>query len=111
MVITWAVDDGPVQIWDLTERAEQEDWLQMALLIEKADEVIAHNAMFDRGVLAKHFNIPITKWRCTMAKALAHSLPGSLDKLCDILRVPQDKAKHKRGRELIHLFCKPRPKN
>jgi DNA polymerase len=80
----------------------------------EADEVWAHNAMFDRerdrqaparvraaaGALALHDGA-----------ALSHSLPGGLDKLCDIVQVPLDKAKHKDGKELIKLFCKPRPVN
>ena len=46
-----------------------------------------------------------------MVQALAHSLPGSLDKLCAVLGVPLDLAKDKAGKALIQLFCKPRPKN
>jgi DNA polymerase len=32
-------------------------------------------------------------------------------KLCDILQVPLDQAKHKAGKELVKLFCQPRPAN
>lgn len=46
-----------------------------------------------------------------MVQALAHSLPGALGALCEVLGVPQDKAKGKEGKSLIQLFCKPRPKN
>jgi DNA polymerase len=46
-----------------------------------------------------------------MVQALSHGLPGSLDQLCETLKVPQDKAKIKDGKRLIQLFCKPRPKN
>ena len=46
-----------------------------------------------------------------MIGALAHSLPGSLGALCEIFRLPVDKAKNKEGRQLLSLFCKPRPKN
>jgi hypothetical protein len=53
----------------------------------------------------------LREWRCCMVKALLHGLPGSLDKLCGICKVPQDQAKEKDGKRLIHLFCKPRPKN
>ena len=45
-----------------------------------------------------------------MAQALAHSLPGGLDKLCEIFNIAEDKAKIKDGKALIQLFCKPRPK-
>jgi DNA polymerase len=44
-----------------------------------------------------------------MVQALSHALPAALGNLCDVLRVPTDKAKDKEGRRLILLFCKPRP--
>ncbi len=109
-IVAWAVDDGPVQVIDMTDDYDTDD-LGMAMM--ECDEIVAHNAMFDRGVLSKHFPSycpPLQKWRCTMVKALSHSLPGSLDKLCEILQVSQDKAKHKAGKDLVMLFCKPRPK-
>ncbi|MBU0593336.1 MAG: DNA polymerase I [Gammaproteobacteria bacterium] len=111
MVVTWAVDDGPVKVWDRT--ASPLSPFSFGFF-SQFDEIIAHNAMFDRGVIAKHFpdRAPsLENWRCTMVKAMAHSLPGSLDKLCDILQVPIDLAKHKHGKQLVQLFCKPRPKN
>jgi DNA polymerase len=50
---------------------------------------------------------PLERWRCSMVQAYMHSLPGSLDKLCSVLRVPIDQAKDKAGRELVRLFCMP----
>ncbi|MDP2830100.1 MAG: hypothetical protein Q8O37_16030 [Sulfuricellaceae bacterium] len=41
---------------------------------------------------------------------MSHSLPGSLDKLGDVLGLPLDQQKHKDGKALIRLFCMPRPK-
>jgi hypothetical protein len=41
------------------------------------------------------YRLPRERWRDTMVKALAHSLPGSLGDLCDILKIPTDKAKDK----------------
>lgn len=109
MVVSWAVDSGPVVVEDLTECSPSAA-LQLALF--DADEVWAHNAMFDRGVIVKHFAgiaPPLERWRCMMVRALSHSLPGGLDKLCEILQVPVDQAKHKAGGELVRLFCMPRP--
>ena len=112
MVVTWAIDKEPVQLWDLTSDPTMPSDLAMAML--EAEIAVAHNALFDRLVTNHHlpqYAIPLEKWRCTMVKALAHSLPGGLDKLCEILKVSQDKAKLKVGKELVKLFCKPRPKN
>jgi DNA polymerase bacteriophage-type len=111
MIVTWAVDGGPVYTWDVTTGVPIPDDLALALM--ECDEIAAHNVLFDRGIINKHLPHlapPLHKWRCTMVKAMSHSLPGSLDKLCDILQIPQDKAKHKAGKELVMLFCKPRPK-
>src|SRR3569833_787694 len=87
------------------------------LLADPAVTTIWHNGgMFDRAVL-KHAMptvyeaVPIDRWHDTMAQAPAHSLPGSLDALCEILNVPQDQRKLKTGKQLIQLFCKPRPKS
>lgn len=117
MIVTWAIDDGPVQCWDATDGSPM-PWALLCWFQDwsEDDEIIAHNAMFDRNVINRllaQMGLPVTPikmWRCTMVKALSHSLPGSLDKLCDILQIPQDKAKHKTGKELLMLFCKPRPK-
>lgn len=111
MIVTWAVDDREINIIDCTKG---DSLAPLTDALAAADEVWAHNAMFDRNVISKHLpksDIPLEKWRCMMVRALAHSLPGSLDKLCEITDVSQGDAKHKAGKSLVQLFCKPRPKN
>lgn len=114
MIVTYAFDDGPVNLWDVTTGTKMPGDLEYALL-DTDDLITAHNVMFDRTILNYSRNlrvkIALARWRCTMVRALAHSLPGKLDLLCEILNVSQDKAKLKTGKELINLFCKPRPKN
>ena len=114
LLFSYAVDEGPVSVWDLTETpTTMPGSLQDALAL--ADSIVIHNSMFDRTVLRYSRNlrldIPIRRWHDTMVCALAHSLPGSLEKLCDVLSVHQDKRKLATGKALIQLFCKPRPKN
>lgn len=111
-IATWAIDDGPVKTWDATAEKYMPAVLYNALHQEDM-LVTAHNSAFDRNIL-KHvlkIDVPLHRWRDTMHQALAHSLPGGLDKLCDILKVPFDQAKHKDGRNLMMYFCKPRPAN
>jgi len=116
MIATYAVDDGPVRTIDFTDPASalsgEIDELE-SLMASPDVIVVAHNSMFDRAVLtASPLPCPpIERWRDTMVQALAHALPGALDALCDVLGVPMDKAKHKAGKDLIKLFCQPRPKN
>lgn len=112
-IVSYAIDDGPVNVIDFTLDDPHDVWMLQDLLAN-AGTIIAHNAMFDRSVLRLgnlKIDIPIAKWRCSMVKALLHGLPGGLDKLCAILNVPQDLAKHKEGKALMMLFCKPLGKN
>lgn len=109
LLVAYAFDDEPVEVIDLTERGSLDN---IQMMVDTADTVVIHNSAFDRTVL-RHcgVHIPVDKIEDTMVRALAHGLPGSLGVLCDVLGVPQDKAKDKAGKKLIHLFTKPRPKN
>lgn len=111
-VISWAVDDDEPTVEDTWGAI---DGPSPALLkaARECDKVKAHNAQFDETVLEADPNMAELaaalrgKWECTMVQAYRHGLPGGLDKLCTIFKIPEDAAKHKRGRELIMLFCKP----
>lgn len=110
LLVAWAVDYGPAKVWDVTSGREMPKELHDAL--RSADEVWAHNANFDRTVtngapLNWDKIIPLSKWRCSMALALAHGLPGALDKLCDVFKVESSRAKLATGRDLIRRFCIP----
>lgn len=104
IIATWAVDDGPVQAWDMTAGPPPGDLLEAAAF---CDQVRAHNAQFDECVTAaSHPELSALlagKWYCTMAQALRHGLPGGLDKLCQVMRVDEGKLD---GREFINTFCK-----
>lgn len=111
MLFLYAFDDGEVQCWDVTTSEPMPK--DLARVLRDSDcEVWFHNSMFDRTVL-RHNGYPILigRVRDTMVQALCHALPGSLDTLCDIFGIAEEDAKLKDGRSLIHLFCKPRPKN
>lgn len=114
MIVAFALDDEPVQVWDWTE-SDHNAKVPQARIFQAAfrdPEVLlyAHNSHFDRTVLGHYgYVAPIDRWRDTMVKAMAHSLPGSLGQLSEIFKLKQDKAKDKRGKDLVQLFCKPRP--
>jgi DNA polymerase bacteriophage-type len=117
-----ALDDRPVVVRDLTPGGR--DWMLVdaelflapseyvdeieAALADDQVEIYAHNSHFDRTV-ERHagLDLPLHRVRDTMVQALAHSLPGSLGALCEVLKVPTDAAKDKAGKALIQLFCKP----
>jgi len=112
-MLQYAVDDGPIIIIDMRSRknaiGRKAELLTLKAAILKSDEVWAHQAEFDRTVLdaTKVLDIPERKWRCTAALARMHGLPGGLDKLCAIFKVPEQFAKLK-GKDIGEVFWKPR---
>ncbi|MCC6856856.1 MAG: hypothetical protein IT189_12460 [Microbacteriaceae bacterium] len=134
-VMLWAfcVEDGTIYVWDLVNNSLHwiddlaECWVSRPLLEgvlpHELSEIIddpemlvwfQNGGMFDFVVLQRALpavldRIPMSRWRDTMVQAFAHSLPGSLDKLGEVLNLHEDKRKLKRGKALVQLFCKPRP--
>ena len=104
LLCTYAVDYGPVEVVDFTNG--DTDW-DIQIHAYGTTEIWAHSAFFDRMVLTKLLGVetPIEKWRCSQALALSHSLPGGLDPLCEVLKVPTEQAKIKDGKRLIQKFC------
>lgn len=110
-LVPFAWDDEEPQCIDCTlpENANWRDVVQE--MLNKANRIYIHNAAFDITVLARQgVIVPIWKVVDTMVQAMAHSLPGSLDKLSEIFKLG-DQGKVKDGKRLMHLFAKPRPKN
>jgi DNA polymerase len=116
MLFPYAIGEGEVKCWDLTAGAQMPDDLRAAYESDVLT-IWQNGGMFDATIIAhagpKQGIAPLPHSRIfdTMVCAFAHSLPGSLDKLCEVMGVAADKAKHKEGKALIQLFCKPRPKN
>lgn len=95
LCVAYAVDDGPTQLWTLgepvppefIEAARSDDWV-----------VVAHNAAFERAIM-RHIlvprhgwpDLPLERWRCTMAMAYACALPGKLEKVAEALDLPHQK--------------------
>lgn len=114
LLLAYAIDDGPAQVWDCTADPLIPDDLEDAM--HHADEVWAHHAQFDRAVheAAAQAHLPrieLERWRCSMSLALTLALPGKLSELCKVLGVPEELAKLKDGKKLINLFTKPQPDN
>lgn len=112
MLWAYALDDGPISVWDLT--TEKDCPAELAAAIRDPEFlVLGHNAgMFDFVVIDKvapEFGDLITKERRrdTMVQALCHALPGSLDKLGVLLGIEESDKKLKTGKELVRLFCMP----
>lgn len=113
MIVVFAVGDGEVRTWDCTNGSEMPDDLWQMLNDPKRVVVMHNGGNFDR-IIMQHvwkFNLPPSRIHDTMVQALAHGLPGSLGQLCEVMHVSDEDSKDKRGKGLINLFCKFRPKN
>ena len=116
LICSYAIDDGPAQVWDCTDGGRMPDDLKAALRQvrrHKAKLVMQNGLMFDRLVMRNCWDMDIDPRDIldTMVMAFRHSLPGSLAMQCEVLQIDDSLAKDKRGKALIQRFCKPTPKN
>ena len=108
-LFSYAVEDGPVQIWD--KKCGEPMPKDLKDHFNNPSALLwFHNSFFDRNVIENDLKIilPIQRYRCSMAAALSHGLPGSLDKLGEVLGIREDARKIKDGRRLVMLFCRPK---
>lgn len=113
MLVSYALDDGPAKLWDLTRKEPMPEDLHSAIYDPENWVMASHNQPFDRTMCLQTNIFPDAdlsneRWFCTLVQALAHGLPASLDVLGQVFGLEEDQAKSREGRRLIHLFCKPR---
>lgn len=119
-----SVDNGPVQVYDLTAGEEPPPEILAALSDERVTKW-AFNASFERVCLSywlkkhhpehfKTYSIPgdpvqnyldPSSWRCSMILSAYNGLPLSLEGVGAVLKL--DSQKMKEGKELIRYFCCP----
>jgi len=115
LLFAYALEDGPIHVWDVTQNPLMPDDL-VSILRDQTIELWFHNVAFDRTIIRHAMPLVYKlinedRWRCTMVQALCHGLPGSLGALCEIFKLDSDVAKDKRGKQLIRMFCMPQPAN
>lgn len=112
LIISYALDDGPVKVIDLLQGDEIPEEFEEALF-DRNCKKIAHNAVFERLSFKRiGYDIPVEEWYCTAVKAAYCGLPFSLDEVSKKLDL-QDK-KLDTGKALIKYFscpCKPSKAN
>jgi DNA polymerase len=107
-LFSYAFDEGEVKIWDRECGEPMPSDLKVAF--RNKDVVFwFHNAWFDRNIIEHVLKIklPLERYRCSMAAALSHGLPGGLDALGPVLGADKDLWKIKDGKRLVRKFCKP----
>ena len=78
----------------------------------KGNIFVSHNAFFEEcmwnNIMVKKWGwprIPVSQWKCTMAKSLASAYPQSLDNACKALNTPYKKSFT--GRTMMLKLSKP----
>lgn len=109
LMLGWAMDDDPVELWEPHLQPGVPAPLLEALL---DDTVIceAANAQFER-LITKYclgIEIPYHRWRCTLVKGYYLGFAGGLDNILEQVGL---QSKDPRGKRLINKFCGPAPKN
>jgi hypothetical protein len=101
ILITYAFDNEPTQLWEEGEPLP----VELKQEITNGHLVYAHNALFDHLALQRDLYVPLKQMRDTMAIASANHLPGSLEKMGELLGIKQKK--QTTGKALIRWFCIP----
>lgn len=123
-------DDPTTDVWCLALAMDGEDVVllphenrmsplaigSITRYVEQADEIVAHNAAFELAIWNRlcvprygWSPLPLGKMRCTMAQALAMSLPGSLDGAAKAVDSPVEK--DDAGHRLMLKLCRPRKRD
>ena len=115
LCMAYAIDEGPVKIvprgiFEFSGTLP-EDFMAA---INAGAELHAFNAFFEQSIWKNIMirtmgvpNLPIPRWRCTQAKALARALPRNLEDCGTALNAPIIKSAT--GKKIMLKLCKPRP--
>jgi DNA polymerase len=117
ILTSWSLDEGEtIKQHDLYADGDRLPNEYLDALEDERIQKIFWNAPFEINVTreALGIDIPVETVTDPMVVARSLSMPGKLSEACRILNLPESEWKHKGGKALINLFCKPRkptPKN
>lgn len=111
LIFAYSIDDGPVEVLDLTEEDLPQELID--LILDEEVTKTAFNAQFERVCLSRYLNqvgqlegfLSAKSWRCTMVKAQELGLPASLKQCALYLGIEEQK--DTAGTHLINYFSKP----
>lgn len=108
LMLGWAVDEGPVNLWEKHIDGEFCSELKDALSDPHVVKP-AFNAPFERAIFKYVFrtDIPAEEWLDVLVWARHMSVTGDLGTVGKIFGLNQDEAKIKDGERLIAKFCSP----
>jgi DNA polymerase len=116
-VVGFAIGDDPVRHWfGPVRRQRAADPVPPKIVAAALDPdylFTTHNVQFDRTLYEAQLvqrhgwpQVPLSRWRCTMAMAQASALPGSLDGAAAALGLPI--RKDREGQRLMLAMARPR---
>lgn len=115
LLLSFAINDGPVELIDFTKpeytwRKKLKSVLSRAR--RKTTVCVSHGA-FDRIALRCLHGVdkPPSEWIDTMILALSANFPAALGKAGAAVGLPEDQQKLADGKKLIRRFCVPAPSN
>ena len=108
IAVAWAKGENDVSTWHYGEGSLE----SIRIDLPAGAVIAAHNAAFERaiwnGLLVPRFGfqyLPISRWRCSAARAAHLGLPQSLEGLAEALRL--DVVKDSAGRKLMLQMTSP----
>lgn len=104
LLFAYAFDDRPVEVVDLAQ-GEVLPPEVAAALTDPAILKTAFNAAFERVCLDRYLGQQTGPWACTMVKASAIGLGGSLALVGQRVGLPVEEEKLAAGKKLIKKFC------
>lgn len=107
LMLAYAVDNGEIHLWE-PRLGPMPEGLR-ANLISPLVTKVAWHVPFEQNILRHKCDlvIPFDRWIDPQVRARMLSMPGKLEVVGNVLNLPQDLAKDKRGKALKDIFCKP----
>lgn len=106
LLFAYAFDNDEVEVIDLASGEEIPSKVITAMTSANYIKT-AFNAQFERVCLNKYLGVNTRNWECTMIKAWSLGFPGSLEKVGEIIGLPQDQKKLWTGKNLMRIFSVP----
>jgi DNA polymerase len=108
LLFAYAFDADTVEVVDLAS-GEALPGNVLEALTDPTVVKTAYNAAFERVCIGAHLRRTLdpAQWRCTAVLAATQGLPGTLEKVGEVLGLSDEEKKLTTGRALIRFFCLP----
>lgn len=107
-LLSWALDSGPVQLWEPLRGQSLPEIVREAVLDPFVTKVAWNGGSFERQIWLRvlGIDIPLDEWYDPMIHARMLSMPGKLKDVGEIIKLPQNLTKLD-GSDLVTFFGEP----